>query len=128
MSEPKPPGLQVRPLDEYPAVHATNVMCALDGGAFVIHFYENRQVQQAPANEVFSPQHRAWVEVAKVALSPSAVQFLRDSLNSTLAAHEAAVGKMMSPAEYDKKLGDALQQKIVDSAMGLLKPPEQGQP
>ncbi|HZO92280.1 MAG TPA: hypothetical protein VFB22_00805 [Candidatus Baltobacteraceae bacterium] len=103
---------------------ASNVLVSLDGGAFIIAFYDDRQQKPATGGTEWNQENRAWNEVVKLSLSPVALGHLRAQIDNAVSVYETAIGHLMSPSEYVESLKSAVQDKVVDRAEQLLKPPE----
>ena len=95
--------IPVRPSNDIHTVHATNVLGFVDGGSFVLYFYEQRSVTECAFPNMFDAGHLAMVEVARVSLSQSAIQILREQINRIVDIHEASAGKLVGVGEYEEK-------------------------
>jgi hypothetical protein len=102
---------------------ATNFRCLPEEGHFVLSIYDKRQPQPVPLGQDFGV--RAWFEVIKLDLSPIAIQYLAETLQSAIQLHEKIHGKMMTPQGFQKSVADFIARQGIQAAQNLLKPPDE---
>jgi len=107
--------IPVRPSNDIHTVHSTFSLCSPDGGAFLITFYETRTVKDCAFENMTNGENAAFVEVARVALSPVALMNLREQIDGAAKANEYAAGKF-DPLRYLQRVAGFIQGRVLSEA------------